>query len=118
MASAVLDVTLISAAVAIGVGTGTQGLASQFYVAYVPVILAFAFVMPRPATVVFTLGTAAAYALVSIVTSAEAAAPFHDYVNIETMVSRIVVMMATGGLGSYFWRLQRNRRRELAATSS
>lgn len=118
VASAVLDVALITAAVAIGVGTGTQGLASQFYVAYVPVILAFAFVMPTSATVVFTLATVGAYALVCILGSSEAAGPFESSMNVESMVTRMVVMAATGGIGSYFWRLQRNRRRELATAGT
>ena len=117
IASSVIDVALITLAVAIGAGTDTRGLDSQFYVVYFPVVLAFAFVMQRPVTIAFTAATAVTYVTVCVVmgvTGIADTSPFHDSATFESLVSRTTVLVATAGIGSYFWRIQRNRRREAA----
>lgn len=104
--ASVADVVLVSAIVmlwhsAVGVGTG---LASPFFVLYYPVLLAFAFVLPRRLTTIFTGATAAAYVAIC--------APDVDALtDVKTLVLRLVTMAAMGGLGTFYWRIQRNRRR-------
>jgi len=36
--------------------------------------------------------------------------PAVDLINLEALITRLVVMAAVGGLASYFWRVQRERR--------
>jgi len=103
--ASLFDLGLISSIILVwGGGDGATGLASPFFVFYYPVLLAFAFVMPRAATVAFTALAAGIYAAicfgdVSSLTSA------------KVLVLRLVTMAAMGGLGTYYWRIQRDRRR-------
>ena len=105
-ASAV-DVALVSAIVLLWHGStvfGETGLASPFFIFYYPVLLAFAFVLPRRAAVVFTAATAAVYTAICVpdVTSITSA---------KVLVLRLATMAAMGGLGTFYWRIQRDRRR-------
>jgi len=102
-----LDVGLVSAIVLLWHSTsvgGQTGLASPFFIFYYPVILAFAFVLPRRLTIVFTATTAAIYTVICLpdLTSITA---------VKVLVLRLVTMAAMGGLGTFYWRIQRDRRR-------
>jgi hypothetical protein len=104
--ASVADALLVSAIVlvwhsAAGVGTG---LASPFFVLYYPVLLAFAFVLPRRLTTIFTGATAAAYVAIC-------APDVQSLTDAKTLVLRLVTMAAMGGLGTFYWRIQRSRRR-------
>ena len=101
-----LDVGLVSAIVLLWHSTsvgGQTGLASPFFIFYYPVILAFAFVLPRRLTVVFTATTAAIYTVICLpdLTSITA---------VKILVLRLVTMAAMGALGTFYWRIQRDRR--------
>jgi hypothetical protein len=101
-----LDVALVSAIVLFwhsnGVA-GQTGLASPFFIFYYPVLLAFAFVLPRRLTVIFTTSTAATYAAVCI-------PDLTSITGTKVLVLRLVTMAAMGGLGTFYWRIQRRRR--------
>ena len=115
--TSLIDVALVTAAVGLGLGIGISGLDSPFYVAYLPIVLAFAFVMPRTATVLFTAATIGAYTAVCVVTgtAGDATNPLDTMPALESLVTRVVVMAAVGGLGTFFWRIQRDRRAEVAS---
>jgi hypothetical protein len=102
-----VDLALVSAIVLLWHSSsvaGQTGLGSPFFVFYYPVLLAFAFVLPRRLTVIFTAATAATYAAICIpdVTSITSA---------KVLVLRLVTLAATGALGTFYWRIQRDRRR-------
>lgn len=106
--ASLFDLALISSIVLLwGGGDGRTGLASPFFVFYYPVLLAFAFVLPRAATVAFTAVAVTVYAIICFgdVTSLTSA---------KVLVLRLVTMAAMGGLGTFYWRIQRNRRRTAA----
>lgn len=86
-----------------------RGLESEFYVLYFPLVLAFAFVMPPKVSLAYTAAALAAYVGASIVTLTVSTTP-----EIKLLVVRLIVLGAMGGLGTYFWRIQRNRRRQAA----
>jgi hypothetical protein len=97
---------------------GQNGLLSQFFVLYYPVVLAFAFVMPRKATVVFTLAALGAYAAACFLSNpgifTYQGTPLEGTLNViaaKGFVMRLITLAAMGGLGTYFWRVQRNRLR-------
>jgi len=97
-AASLFDVALISVIVLLwGSGTGATGLGSPFFVFYYPVLLAFAFVMPRRATA----GTYAAICFGGVASLTSA----------KVLALRLATMVAMGGLGTFYWRIQRDRRR-------
>ena len=94
------------------VWSGHRGLSSEFYIAYYPVVLAFAFVMPPRVTAVYTLIAVAAYAAACMVTPQVF---FVDgAVNVDTakaLLMRLITIAAVGGLGTFYYRKQRDLRR-------
>ena len=114
-ASSVLDLAVITAVIAIGPGHAGTGLANQFYVAYFPVIAAFGFVMPRKFTIVYVLTALFAYAATCLaidpsIINPDSVEGIRDWTNLESLVTRLIVIGAVGGLASFFWRVQRERR--------
>jgi len=109
---------LIAAASLLDLGAITMvvllqgGVDSWFFIMYYPVVLAFAFVM-RP---VFTLFYACA-ALLAYTGVCFVADPLEmiDMGSLETLVTRLVTVGAMGGLGAYYWRIQRDRRQRVAS---
>jgi hypothetical protein len=110
--SSMLDLALITTVVGIGTNNSAIGLDSQFYVAYFPVIAAFSFVMPRKASMVYTLIAMGAYAAVCMTVNERVInGGGIEWIQMESVITRLIVMGAVGGLASYFWRVQRDRRR-------
>jgi len=110
--SSLLDIGLITTVVAIGTQNSSIGLDSQFYVAYFPVIAAFSFVMPRIASVVYTLIAMSAYAVVCLTVNSQVISDSGiQWGPMESVITRLIAMGAVGALASYFWRVQRDRRR-------
>jgi hypothetical protein len=125
--SSIIDVLLITAVVMIGPSEEVSGMNSQFYVLYFPVIAAFAFVSARAISVVFTAGAAAVYFAACVVageiatndsvTGIEVERPLEDSGSIESIATRLIMMLAIGGLATYFWKVQRDRRHEQMPTT-
>ena len=110
--SSVLDLALVTTVIAVGPAPAAVGLGSQFYVAYFPIIAAFSFVMPRKYTVVYILTAMVAYAATCLLVNTQIV----DGVTVnlgalESLITRLIVIGAVGGLASFFWRVQRERRR-------
>jgi hypothetical protein len=108
-AASAIDIALVSAIVLLWHSStvgGRTGLASPFFVLYYPVVLALGYVLPRRVTVLFTAATAAVYAVLCLpdLTSVTSA---------KILVLRLATIAAMGGLGSFYWRIQRRRRRAL-----
>ena len=82
-------------------GRGT-GLASPFFVFYYPALLAFALVFRPRISLGYAAVVVAVYLLVVLVGSGVG-----DLRAQKTLFERIVTMVATAGLGAYFWRIQR-----------
>lgn len=110
--SSLLDLVLITTVIAIGPSPAEAGLGSQFYVAYFPVIAAFGFVMPRMLTVAYTAIAMVAYTVTTLVVNTQILDGSQlSWPDFESLVTRLIAMAAVGGLASFFWRVQRNRRR-------
>lgn len=107
-----VDLLVISAAILVWDGD-RAGFSSPYYVLYYPVLLAFAFVMPRKATLVYTVAVIAAYLAICFVAALPDAPAFMiDATYTKALLVRVITIAAMGGLGSYYWRIQRSRRRE------
>ena len=111
--SSIIDVILITVVVIFGPSEDFQGLDSQFYVLYFPVIAAFSFVFGRKMAIVFTAATGAAYMAATVIAGTDTATSLLEMTeDAESLVTRVIVMLAIGGLGTYFWKVQRDRRHQ------
>lgn len=111
VAASLLDLVLITTIVVFwhdGAAIG-RGLASPFFIFYYPALLGVAFVLPRKVSVLYTGLAVGVYGLASVW-------GVHGATDAKDLVLRLVTMTAVGGLGTYYWRIQRDRRRA-AATS-
>ncbi len=86
-----------------------RGMASQFYIFYYPIILAFAFVFPARNSAIYTVFTVVVYVVVCIVATPSVLVNSPE---LERLVMRVITMASMGVLGIYYWRIQRSRRRE------
>ena len=107
--ASLLDIAAVTAVVMIW--PGHSGLASPFFIMYYPVVLAFAFVMPPRVTVVFTVATLGAYAGACVIGDIPAFQYLGSVDGVKALLIRLITLAAMGGLGTYYWRIQRNRRR-------
>jgi hypothetical protein len=108
--SSLLDIALITSVIALA--QETKGLDNQFYVAYFPSIAAFSFVMSRRSSIIYTGIAMIAYAVTTLTTTTQIMNGSDvDLGTLESLATRLIVMAAVGGLASFFWRVQRDRRR-------
>ena len=117
--SSLLDMSVITLVVLFWPDPEQRGLASPFFVMYYPAVLAFSFVMRPKFSIAYTLVTLVAYGGACLLTSSyvDVLASAEGTFDAETLVARFVTLGAVGSLGTYYWRIQRDRRRA-AATSS
>lgn len=111
--SAALDLGVITGLTLFWTEAGGTGLDNPFFVLLYPVLLAFALISPPR--------TALTYAAVAIVTHIAVVAMGSDLSQLaaqKALLERVLTLAATAGLGAYFWRIQRERRREAAAAQS
>ena len=115
--ASLLDLAVIT--IVVLMWPGHRGLESQFFVMYYPVVLSFAFVMPRAVSVAYTVAALSAYSVACVVggissfTMDDGTAV--DFGAVEVLAMRLIALAAMGGLGTYYWRIQRNRRRATEA---
>ncbi len=108
--ASLMDIGVIS--VVVVAWSGQTGLVSPFFTLYYPVLLAFAFVMPARTTAVYTVATLGAYVgAVLIVQLAPLDTASLDVDGVKSLVVRLITLASMGGLGAYYWRIQRSRRR-------
>ena len=107
-ALSLLDLVLITAIVL--TWSGQVGLASELFVLYYPVLFAFALVFSPRATGSYALVALCAYVLACLVSGSVVVES-----DVKVLVMRAITLAATCGLGTYYWRIQRERRRAAAA---
>jgi hypothetical protein len=105
--ASIIDLIIITVIVLIW--PGAKGLDSPYFVFYYPMILAFAFVFPDRYAIPYTLVALLAYAAVCLALDFSLV---RDSVALEVLVQRLIIIAAVGGLGTFYWRIQRKRRRD------
>lgn len=106
--TSVIDLVIITTVVL--VWPDQRGLASEFFILYYPVVLAYAFVMQPRMAAVYTVAALGAYTAACLVTGTVV-----DDDEAKRLIIRLITMASMGGLGTYFWRIQRDRRRTAEA---
>lgn len=107
-----LDVTIITLLVIFW--SGQTGLKSNFFILYYPMLLAWALVFPPSVTFIFSLITLVIYAAACLLTPS-APMMFSSIAGFETLVIRLITLGAMAGLGTYYYRRQRDSLRALTA---
>lgn len=100
-------IDLLVVTLVIFTGSNQVGIDSQSFIFYYPFLVAFAFVFPQTITAVYTLVALLAYLIVCLMLDPSL---FLNGPILETLVMRLITMAAVGGLGTYYWRIQRERR--------
>jgi hypothetical protein len=100
---------IIVTLIVIGWTHGHPGLPSPFFIFLYPTLLGFALVFPPRITMVYVALTVAVYVAIVFLGSGVG-----DLADQKTLLQRMVTLLATAGLGTYFWRIQRARRRRVA----
>lgn len=109
----VIDLIIVTLIIAIWPGeTGQQ---SQYYIFYYPIILAFAFVFRDRYAILYTVAAIIAYTAVCLVLDFDAIRSSGQ--ELELLVQRLIIMATVGALGTFYWRIQRRRRREAQAST-
>src|SRR3972149_9410015 len=101
-------VDLIIVSVMVGLDQIGQGFGSQLFVFYYPQVLAFAFVMRRQWAIGYTALTLLVYLLICLFSPG-------SQIEWREMFVRLLTLGGIGGLGSYYWRILRSRRRAALA---
>jgi hypothetical protein len=125
MLTSFLDLVLISLLVVLYQGAGGP-LYSEFFVFFYPMVLAFAFVMPRKIEVVYTVTACVAYAAIASISIFSTHIPVEvvpESVQVQgelkLLALRVLTLAAMGGLGNYYFRIMRRRRGQgLAAAAA
>ena len=87
---------------------GQTGLESPFFIFYYPVVAAFAFVFTPGFTLVYTVLALLSYVGAVFISDPGFVLNAQDF---ELLITRLITLAAMGGLGTYYWRIQRDRRR-------
>lgn len=98
----VADLALITGAVVLW-----GGFQSQLFVLLYPVLFAFALVFPPRATAILTLLAVGVYAAAVVAAGTDW---LQDIQLMKILLVRLITLLAVGGLGTYYWRIQRQRR--------
>lgn len=108
-----VDLLVITALIM--VWQGQIGIRSEFFAFYYPVVLAFAFVLPPRLTAAYTAAALAAYGAVCLLVGDSIVGSDAD---LKLLTMRLITIAAAGGLGTYYWRIQRERRRAARGVSA
>ncbi|MHB8629222.1 MAG: hypothetical protein ACYDBJ_21795 [Aggregatilineales bacterium] len=113
--TSLLDMVIITAIVLLWpYQEQTQGvqnpLQNPFFVFYYPALVAVAFVFPRRTALLITLVTLAAYAVVCFAVPQSQELLKLDAESQKILLQRLITMAAMGVIGTYYWRIMRDRR--------
>lgn len=94
---------------------GHSGLDNDFFILYYPMLFAFALVFTPRSTILFTFFTLGLYAGACLLTTPQTL--MFSTAGFELIVTRLVTLGAMGGLGTYYYRRQRDAYRAIYATA-
>jgi hypothetical protein len=92
---------------------GQAGMNSNFFILYYPILLAWALVFSPEITIIFSLITLAVYTAACLLGGDVQLA--WSIAGFETLVARLITLGAMAGLGTYYYRRQRDSLRALTA---
>jgi hypothetical protein len=109
----VIDISIITFLVV--AWPGKQGLDSQFFVLYYPLLFAFALVFEPKLSIAFSLITLGLYTLASAGLNPLGLLKISNF---EILAARLITMGAMSGLGTFYYRRQREALRSLTQATA
>lgn len=91
---------------------GQGGLKNPLFVIFYPALLAFALVFPPRLAIPYTVLGVGAYIGACVFADPSIVTNAHE---LKTLVVRVITLASVGGLGTYYWRIERERRRSVAS---
>ena len=107
-------VDLVIITVLISFWSKQSGLNSNFFILYYPILFTWALVFSPSTTALFSLITLTAYTTACLVTTAPAL--MLSVAGFELLCIRLITLGAMAGLGTYYYRRQRDSLRKLSAS--
>ena len=104
--SSAIDLMVITFVVGVWEQGGGSGLKSSFFVFLYPTLFAFGLVFPRKIALTYAAVTILAYVAVVLLASGVG-----DLGAQKDLAERVITLAAAAGLGTFFWRIERDRRR-------
>jgi len=104
LATSIADLAIVGGMVALWSGDGIE---SELYVLYYPLVFAFALVFPQRLTAIFGSLAILSYAAICVLSDS---GMLGDAADAKALVMRVITIGATAALGAYYWRIQRRRR--------
>jgi hypothetical protein len=89
-----------------------HGLSSPMFVLYYPLLVAYAFVLPPRVSAVCAIAVLVVYTGTCLLVDSSF---LQDVGLLKQLFARLITMGAMVGLGAYYWRVQRSRRRAAVA---
>ena len=107
--SSVLDLIVITGIILIG---EANGLESPYFIFYYPIVLAVGFVFPRKISLPYTVLAVVLFAVACFVVDSS----FLNDVGLQkSLTHRLITIASMGGLGTFYWRIQRDRLRKITS---
>ncbi len=112
IAVGVLDLLIVTFFVLGWSWGGKRGLTSEFFIFYYPLVLAYALVFPARVALRYALMAIGLYLGVCLFVNLTdvGLTGYVDISALKTIVTRLVTLGAMSGLGTFYWRIQRQRR--------
>lgn len=108
LVTGLLDLTIITLLICNWQGQG--GLASPFFILYYPILFSFALVFPPRLTLAYALLVLGVYVGVCIGLKPGLVT---DLNAVNSLLTKVITLAAMSGLGTFYWRIQRNQRRAM-----
>ncbi len=117
--ASLIDVAIVTSIVLFwDLGTVEAGFASPFFILCYPALLAFAFVFPPRQTAICVGMTLALYVGACVLAPDVSQAPVVDSaLELKGIIFRVITMASVGALGTFYWRIQRDRLRTVTGRS-
>jgi hypothetical protein len=106
----IVDLTIVT--LLISFWNGQTGLNSNFFILYYPMLFAWALVFSPSTTTLFSLITLTVYSSACLLTTDQNL--MFSVAGVELLCMRLITLGAMGGLGTYYYRHQRDSLRTLA----
>ena len=106
LGTSLLDLTIIT--LLLVNWQGKVGLESPFFILYYPILFSFALVFPPRLTGIYTLIVLALYVGVCLGLNPRIVTEINL---INSLLTKLITLAAMSGLGTFYWRIQRDQRR-------
>ena len=118
--SVIADLLVITGIVLVGSPSLGRGLANPFFIFLYPDLLALGLVFQGRMSLRFSGIALLVYAVVAIAVSPSSPVlpgdPIRNFDDTKDLLRRLVTLATTAGLGTYYWRIQRGRRRDIVTS--